>query len=129
MSIIRATALPFLILALAAPAVARVKTAAPVFTAAAANDATKKPILTSASKAGSSILRAQILLDRAHCSPGEIDGRYGGNTRLSAAAFNLSRRINGGSNVAVATWDALNRDVAPVLVAYTITADDVAGPF
>src|SRR3954447_20818517 len=42
------------------------------FTALATNDATKMPLLTSASKPGASILRAQILLDRAHCSPGEI---------------------------------------------------------
>ena len=126
---IRATALPLLILALATPTHARVKTVAPAFTAAAANDASKKPILTSASKPGSAVLRAQILLDRAHCSPGEIDGRYGGNTRLAVAAFNLSRRIKGGSNVTVGTWDALNKDAAPVLVTYTITAADVAGPF
>src|SRR4051794_630858 len=111
MSMLRATALPLLILALATPTQARVKAVARVFTAAATNDASKKPVLTSASKAGSSILRAQILLDRAHCSPGEIDGWYGGNTRLAVAAFNLSRRIKGGSNVTVATWEALNRDV------------------
>jgi len=132
MSIIRATALPLLILALATPTQARVakhKVIAPAFTTAAANDATKKPVLSPASKAGSAILRAQILLDRAHCSPGEIDGRYGGNMRLAVAAFNLSRRIKGGANVTVATWDALNGDLAPALVTYTITAEDVAGPF
>jgi len=132
MSIIRATALPLLILALTAPTQARVtrhKVVAPAYTAAATNDASKKPVLTSASRAGSSILRAQILLDRAHCSPGEIDGRYGSNMRLAVAAFNLSRRIKGGSNVTVGTWEALNKDVAPALVAYTIAAADVAGPF
>jgi lipoprotein-anchoring transpeptidase ErfK/SrfK len=121
--------LPLLLLAVAATAQARVKAVAPVYTVAAANDATKKPALTAKSKPGSAVLRAQILLDRAHCSPGEIDGRYGGNTRLAVSEFNLSRKIKGGSNVTAGTWAALDKDTAPVLVSYTITAEDVAGPF
>src|ERR1700760_2147091 len=101
--------LPLLFLALAATAQARVKTVHPAYTVASANDATKKPVLTAKSKPGSYVLRAQILLDRAHCSPGEIDGRYGGNTRLAVTEFNLSRTIKGGASVTAATWDALNR--------------------
>jgi lipoprotein-anchoring transpeptidase ErfK/SrfK len=101
----------------------------PAFTAAAANDATKKPALSSTSKAGSAILRAQILLDRAHCSPGEIDGRYGSNMRLAVTEFNLSHGIAAGANVTAATWNALDIDIAPVMVAYTLTDADVAGPF
>ncbi|HEV7570443.1 MAG TPA: L,D-transpeptidase [Thermoanaerobaculia bacterium] len=132
MSIIRATALPLLISTLAVSAQARVaphKPSVPAFTTTATNDATKKPALNSSSKSGSAILRAQILLDRAHCSPGEIDGRYGGNTRLAVTEFNLSHGIAAGANVTVATWDALNVDAAPVIVPYTLTAADVAGPF
>ncbi|MEA2344677.1 MAG: hypothetical protein QOF63_2846 [Thermoanaerobaculia bacterium] len=126
------TVAPALILAIAISAEARVavrKVAVPAFTAAATNDATKKPLLKSGSKSGSAILRAQILLDRAHCSPGEIDGRYGSNTRLAVTEFNLSHGIAAGANVTAATWDALNQDAAPVLVPYTLTAVDVAGPF
>jgi lipoprotein-anchoring transpeptidase ErfK/SrfK len=127
-------ALPLLILGLAIGAQARVarqKVApvAPAFMVAATNDATKKPVLNSASRPGSAVLRAQILLDRAHCSPGEIDGRYGGNTRMAVTAFNLSRNVQGGPNVIAATWDALNKDATPVVVPYTITAEDIAGPF
>jgi Uncharacterized protein conserved in bacteria len=134
MTIANLRVFPLLILGLASAAqahVARHKAppVAPAFTAAAANDATQKPILNSASRAGSAVLRAQILLDRAHCSPGEIDGRYGGNARLAVSAFNQSRKITGGSNVIAATWDALNKDTAPVIVPYTIAAEDVAGPF
>jgi len=132
MSITRATALPLLILALAGGAQARVvkhKTTVPAFTAAATNDAAKTPALSSASRAGSAILRAQILLDRAHYSPGEIDGRYGSNTRLAVTAFNLSRGIAGGSKVIAGTWAALNKDSAAVIEPYAITAADVAGPF
>jgi lipoprotein-anchoring transpeptidase ErfK/SrfK len=132
MAILRASALPLLILALATTAQGRVirhKTVAPSFTAEAANNATKRPLLNSRSKSGSAILRAQILLDRAHYSPGEIDGRYGSNMRLAVAAFNQSRGIPGGANVTAATWDALDKDAAPVIVPYTIAAGDVAGPF
>ena len=132
MHIARTVAPALLILAVANVASARVarhKVAAPAFTTAATNDATKKPPLNSASKSGSAILRAQILLDRAHCSPGEIDGRYGSNTRLAVTEFNLSHGITAGANVTAATWDALNKDVAPVIVPYTLTAADIAGPF
>jgi lipoprotein-anchoring transpeptidase ErfK/SrfK len=74
-----------------------------------------------AEPAADKVLRPQVLLDRAHYSPGEIDGRDGANTRLALAAFT---RDHGGSAAA-----ALDQDSAPTLVTYTITADDVAGPF
>ncbi|MEA2165616.1 MAG: hypothetical protein QOK37_3743 [Thermoanaerobaculia bacterium] len=130
MPIPRTLVLHLLILASAHAALARVTRAKPpeAFTVAATNDAAKQPLLTPASKPGSAILRAQILLDRAHDSPGEIDGRYGGNTRLAVAAFNHSRGI-AGSTVTAATWKALNADAAPAIVPYTISAADVAGPY
>jgi lipoprotein-anchoring transpeptidase ErfK/SrfK len=129
MSIARATALPLLILALAGGAQGRVVRQKTAFSTAATNDAAKRPVLKAGSRTGSSVLRAQILLDRAHYSPGEIDGRYGSNTRLAVAAFNASRGISGGASVTAGTWEALNRDASPAMVSYTITAADVAGPF
>lgn len=102
--------------------------AATSFSAATANDVTRKVTLHSSSQKGAAVLRVQILLDRAHFSPGEIDGRYGGNTSSAASAFNDARKIKGGAVVKEATWNALNADTAPVIVPYTLTKEDL-GPF
>ena len=105
------------------------KVSQPNFSAHRANDQSRKPRLPSAGSSGSSVLRVQILLDRAHFSPGEIDGHYGGNTRRAVAAFNNAHQLRGKERVEATTWVELNRDEAPSIVPYVVTSEDVAGPF
>ncbi|WP_159016261.1 L,D-transpeptidase family protein [Cognatiluteimonas profundi] len=85
-----------------------------------------------AAQAGDShdaILRAQILLDRAHFSPGEIDGRGGSNTRRAISGFQASRDLPVTGTLDDATWSALIQDAQPALVSYALTDADAAGPF
>lgn len=74
-------------------------------------------------------LRAQVLLERLHFSPGEIDGAYGSNMRQALTAFQQSRSLNASGKLDEATWNALNQDTTPTLTNYVLTDEDVAGPF
>ena len=88
----------------------------------AANDAA-----TTTGKA--SILRAQVLLLRAHFGSGEIDGLAGRNLATAVRGYQAAQGITPTGKLDAATWAALNKDAAPVLVEYTLTAEDVAGPY
>jgi lipoprotein-anchoring transpeptidase ErfK/SrfK len=93
----------------------------------AINNPNQDPIATGAR--GPGVVRAQVLLDRAHFSCGAIDAEFGSNLQKTVMAYQNDRQIPATGAVDVGTWVSLNADQAPLLISYTITPDDVKGPF
>ncbi len=123
------TMIRFLALAtLAASAQAAATATSAAFLPEAVNDATLVAPVRHGDK-GAAVLRAQILLDRARFSPGELDAAYGSNLRQAIAGFQKAQGIPVSGEVDAATWTALDSDHAPALVTITLSAEDVAGPF
>jgi lipoprotein-anchoring transpeptidase ErfK/SrfK len=89
------------------------------------------PVLPVAGGEGAAVLHVQVLLDAAGFSPGALDGRWQENTRRAVRAFRETRGLAPSDTVDEATYARL-RDVLGERLAvteYTLTADDVRGPF
>jgi lipoprotein-anchoring transpeptidase ErfK/SrfK len=106
---------------------------------------------------GAAVVRAEILLDRMKFSPGEIEAAYTDNMKKAISAFQRELGLDPSGIVDAATWASLNKQqtaggggpqpgggapdnnnpqpqpgpsgAPPALVPYTVSQDDVAGPF
>ena len=113
-------------LAMAAPAMA----AAPRLSAASVEDAGFTPLPDKPSTTiVPEVVKAEVMLARAHVSPGSIDGIDGDNFSKALAAYQRQSSLPETGRLDRATWDKLSGDHAPVMRRYTITAADAAGPF
>jgi lipoprotein-anchoring transpeptidase ErfK/SrfK len=76
------------------------------------------------------LVKLQVLLDRAHASPGEIDGTLGENTRKAIAAYAEMKGLEPTEQVTEKLWHAITEsDAEPALVSYKIAEKDIRGPF
>ncbi|ANF81443.1 peptidase [Acinetobacter sp. NCu2D-2] len=75
--------------------------------------------------------RAHVMLNNAHASPGAIDGTSGKNTLKAIASFQQMNGIKPTGILTQETWDKLValHGSKPAYVEYTITADDLKGPY
>ena len=88
-------------------------------------------------KRGAAALQVQVLLDRAHFSPGIIDGVWGDNAAKALAFYGSSESSDSSApadtamRLDEATYSRLRSTMGsqPILTSYTVTSADVQGPF
>jgi lipoprotein-anchoring transpeptidase ErfK/SrfK len=74
------------------------------------------------------MVKLQVLLDRAHFSPGEIDGKSGENVEKAIGAYARARGAQ--SNMTSDLWqDLAQTSPEPAIVEHKLSPDDVKGPF
>ena len=76
------------------------------------------------------LIKLQVLLDRAHFSPGVIDGQAGMNTQRALRAYQQAHGLNPTGKLDEDTWNRLGgNDSQDVVEDYEISKADDAGPF
>jgi len=85
------------------------------------------PVTAQARK--NALIRAEVLLARAHFSPGVIDGLDGANLQNAISAFEADRGLPVDGKMSEPVWAMLAKDAQPALTDYVVTPADVKGPF
>jgi hypothetical protein len=94
----------------------------------AVNEAQLQLPLRAKERANPTLIKAQVLLDRAHFSPGEIDGKFGENFKKALIAFAATQGLNSKGELTDEIWQKLTATSSdPVLTKYTLSTDDVGG--
>jgi len=94
------------------------------FNAAKPTDKSRKDGLNPA------ILRAEVMLDRLHISPGVIDGKDGANFQHALQTFEAMNNFKTDTVLTEDVWSALTTASSePVVIEHVLTQDDVKGPF
>ncbi len=76
------------------------------------------------------LVKAQVLLDRARFSPGEIDGKWGDNVKKALFAFAAERGLAMGGELSEEIWrELVSTSQEPVVKEYVVSDDDLKGPF
>src|ERR1700716_3925372 len=76
------------------------------------------------------IVRAEVMLDRVHASPGVIDGRDGENFVHARESYKKAKGPRATKGLGDKVWSSLLAESGgPVLMEYVLTEQDVEGPF
>jgi lipoprotein-anchoring transpeptidase ErfK/SrfK len=75
------------------------------------------------------LVKVEVLLDRAHFSPGEIDGNPGENVNKALSAYAEAQGLPADPPLTNEIVSSLSADTRPILTQYVLTESDLKGPF